>query len=100
ADIHNHLGIAYSASGLIKEGIAEFKRALEINPRFVDALLNLAITLRDNGQTQEAKAKFAQALEIEPDNPIALSNLGQSEPSCPAPAPNADESTDSTRRAA
>ncbi len=64
ADAFNLLGLAYAMVGRREEAIAEFDRSLALNPRYVDAHLNRAITLSDLGRSDEAAEAFraAQAL--------------------------------------
>jgi len=61
ADAHHLLGLAYSAIDQRAEALAEFDRALELNPRYVDALLNRAVTLNDLGRIDEASTAFVSA---------------------------------------
>jgi len=61
ADAHHLLGLAYSAIDQRAEALAEFDRALELNPRYVDALLNRAVTLNELGRTDEASTAFGAA---------------------------------------
>jgi len=58
-----------------------FRRALELDPRFVDALCNLGVLLKDTqGGSQrslaEAEALFRKALALRPTCPSGLINLG------------------------
>ena len=61
ADAHNLLGLAYSLVGRPEAALAEFDRSLELNPRYVDAHLNRAVTLNDAGRYDDATAAFAAA---------------------------------------
>lgn len=61
ADAHHLLGLAYAAIDQKVEALAEFDRALELNPRYVDAYLNRAVTLNDLGRYDEAAAAFSEA---------------------------------------
>jgi len=61
ADAYNLLGLATAAVGQREEALAQFDRALELNPRYVDALLNRAVTLNELGRYDEAGAAFAAA---------------------------------------
>jgi protein O-mannosyl-transferase len=63
ARAQNNLGTALGRSDA---AIARFRRALEIDPRFVIAHVNLGIALAGNGQVTEAIAHFQKALEIQP----------------------------------
>ena len=61
ADAHHLLGLAYAMVGQREEALTEFDRALALNPRYVDAHLNRAVTLNDLGRSDEATAAFAAA---------------------------------------
>ncbi len=61
ADAHNLLGLATSAVGRQEEALGEFDKALTLNPRYVDALLNRAVTLNELGRYEEAAEAFRQA---------------------------------------
>jgi tetratricopeptide (TPR) repeat protein len=61
ADAYNILGLAYSMVGQRDEGLTAFDRALELNPRYVEAHLNRAVTLSDLGRSDEAATAFANA---------------------------------------
>jgi tetratricopeptide (TPR) repeat protein len=61
ADAHHLLGLALSMSGQPLEALAEFDRALALNPRYVDAHLNRAVTLNELGRYDDAVAAFAAA---------------------------------------
>jgi len=61
ADAHHLLGLAFSMAGQPAEALAEFERALALNPRYVDAHLNRAVTLNELGRYDDAVAAFASA---------------------------------------
>jgi len=61
ADAHNLLGLAHAMVGHREDALAEFDRALALNPRYVDAHLNRAVTLSDLGRGDEATRAFAEA---------------------------------------
>ncbi len=61
ADAHHLLGLAYSMIGQPAEALAQFDRALELNPKYVDAHLNRAVTLNELGRYDDAVAAFAAA---------------------------------------
>ncbi len=64
ADAHHLLGLAYSLVGQLEPALEEFDRALVLNPRYVDAHLNRAVTLNDLGRYDDASGAIvaAQAL--------------------------------------
>ena len=49
AGAHNNLGVLYYQKGLIEDAIAEFVRALELDPRMQVAQSNLDIAYRESG---------------------------------------------------
>jgi tetratricopeptide (TPR) repeat protein len=57
--------------------MAEFRRALALDPKFSLAHFNLGLALRDKGQLDEAITEYRQAIRHEPDFAGAHCNLGQ-----------------------
>jgi tetratricopeptide (TPR) repeat protein len=64
ADAHNLLGLALALVGRREDALVEFGRALDLNPRYVDALLNRAVVLSDLGRDGEAAATFHEAQQL------------------------------------
>lgn len=64
ADAHHLLGLAYAMVGQGEAALGAFDRALELNPRYVDAHLNRAVTLNDLGRAEEAAAAFSAAQRL------------------------------------
>lgn len=59
----------------------ELERALEINPSYVPALINLGNLAEDHGDRAGAKAAYDRALAVDPSNLLALARLaGVSDP--------------------
>jgi predicted CXXCH cytochrome family protein len=65
AGAHFNLGIAYGALGN-EEEIAEYKRALEIDPDFVLAYLNWGGALYSKGRYEEAIQVYRQGINVNP----------------------------------
>lgn len=61
ADVYNMLGVIYHLGGRIKDAIRSFERALKINPGYMEAATNLAITYNDIGQYEKAKNALNKA---------------------------------------
>jgi len=59
----NLLGIALMTSGHREEATVQFKKALQVDPRFHPALKNLAINELAVGQNKDAKIHFEQAVK-------------------------------------
>lgn len=65
ADVHHLLGVCYGLVGRPADALESFERALEINPRYVEALINRAITLHELGRYEEARVSFEMASEAD-----------------------------------
>lgn len=57
------LGLAYSKSGLGKEALAQFRRAVELDPEFGSAYFEWGKVLRQNGEYKEAGRILELALK-------------------------------------
>ena len=73
---HNSLGGAYIEDGDVARGEAEFRKALAISPRNLDARVNLANALARQDRTDEAIAAYRAVLEIDRTLPDIHNNLG------------------------
>jgi Tfp pilus assembly protein PilF len=74
------LGLAYSQLGKYDEAIVAFRRALAINPYYVDVRNDLGAALVLSGKRTEGRAEWVAAYN-EPTNPtpdLSARNLGQS----------------------
>lgn len=78
AVIHNLKGMAYRfqynqlrSADLKEKEIAAFKKAIEMDPKFIPALVNLGSTYYFSDQKKEAAEQFKRALEIMPQHPEA-----------------------------
>jgi tetratricopeptide (TPR) repeat protein len=61
ADVHHLLGVSLSLLGQATRALGELERALELNPRYVEALIHRGLVLNDMGRTEEAAEAFNQA---------------------------------------
>ena len=62
ADVYNMLGVIHHDRGRFDEAQASFEEALQINPNYTEAALNLAVTYNDLGRYDEAKRIYGAAL--------------------------------------
>src|SRR5207302_7539560 len=62
ADVHHMLGIVYHQLGEFESAQKAFAKALEINPGYVEAALNLAIVCNDLGQYERAQQVYGDAV--------------------------------------
>ena len=69
ADIHNMLGVIQHDRGCLEEARDAFKRALELNPHYTEAALNLAVTCNDLGDYEHAQAVYRGALRKSEQGP-------------------------------
>jgi tetratricopeptide (TPR) repeat protein len=63
ADAQHLLGLSYELLGKPERALAAFDRALERNPRYVEAHVHRGIVLAGIGREEEATQAFAQARE-------------------------------------
>ncbi|MFQ5597747.1 MAG: tetratricopeptide repeat protein [Nitrospiria bacterium] len=63
AEIHNKLGIIACHQGDLKQGVSHFEKALDINPHYTEASLNLTIAYNDIGEYDKAVGIFSRAAE-------------------------------------
>jgi tetratricopeptide (TPR) repeat protein len=61
ADVHHLLGVSLSLLGQRERALAEFGRALELNPRYLEALIHQGLVLYEMGRETEAEASFRRA---------------------------------------
>src|SRR6476660_10142041 len=60
ADVHDMLGVIAHSRGNFLVAERHFERALEINPAYTEAALNLAVTYNDRGKYDAAKQVYAK----------------------------------------
>ncbi len=61
ADVHHLLGVSLSLLGQRDRALAEFARALELNPRYLEALIHQGLVLYEMGRDAEAEDSFRRA---------------------------------------
>ncbi len=61
ADVHHLLGVALSLLGHRERALAEFQRALALNPRYLEALIHQGLVLTELGRASEAEDSFRRA---------------------------------------
>src|SRR5206468_6460676 len=64
--VHNSLGAAYGNMGRTGEAIDHFRRAVELQPSYRDALANLATVYASIGRDAEAIDLFQRTIRLDP----------------------------------
>ncbi|HTY05097.1 MAG TPA: tetratricopeptide repeat protein [Gemmatimonadales bacterium] len=67
ADAHHLLGLSYSLVGQFDKALEELDEALELNPRYVEALVHRALVLNQLGREDEADASLRRAGQVGSD---------------------------------
>ena len=61
--------------GKVDDGVAQYREALRLDPRYAQAHYNLAVTLIQAGRREEAIAHLEEALRLDPDDANVSSEL-------------------------
>ncbi len=61
ADVYNMLGVIYFIDNRYDDAIRAFRRALDINPFYIEASLNLSIVYNETGEFDKAQQAYAAA---------------------------------------
>jgi Flp pilus assembly protein TadD len=67
-------GIAVAQRGLWREAIYRWERAIQIDPKYAEALNDLAIAYEHEGDLDKARVAYEKALELEPENALIKQN--------------------------
>ena len=67
-------GIAVAQRGLWREAIYRWERATQIDPKYAEALNNLAIAYEHEGDLEKARVAYEKALELAPNNALIKQN--------------------------
>lgn len=76
-EAHNQLGETYRMMGRNSEAMAEFERALEMDPSFAEARLNQGVMRLANNDVNGAKEAFNEAIHLNSKNYMAHYRLGE-----------------------
>ncbi|NYF49962.1 tetratricopeptide repeat protein [Tunturiibacter gelidoferens] len=69
-------GIALDGEEKHEEAIAEYQKAIELDPKDAHAYYDWGIALDGEGKHEEASAKYRKAIELDPKDAYAYSNWG------------------------
>ena len=73
---HNNLGLGYVSMGRMIEGIAEYRRAIQIRNWEPSMHTNLANSLAQIGQFEEAITEYKESIRLNPRDPGPVCNMG------------------------
>jgi tetratricopeptide (TPR) repeat protein len=73
---HYNRGLDLHQSGFINQAVAEYKAAIEADPRMEEAYSNLGVIYAAQHSYAKAKEAFLSALKIRPNRPTTLNGLG------------------------
>jgi tetratricopeptide (TPR) repeat protein len=63
ADVHHLIGVSLSLLGRSEEALTQFARALELNPRYLEALIHQGLVLSELGRSRESEESFRRAAD-------------------------------------
>src|SRR5262245_60971444 len=76
AKVHVSLGkLYYAEKGLYYESVQAYKKAIELDPGYLEARMGLAEVYEDKGLYREAIGEYRKVVEADPKNTGALYNL-------------------------
>jgi eukaryotic-like serine/threonine-protein kinase len=67
AAVHYVAGLIYDDEGQYEQAVADFQRAIELEPRNGDAWRRLGKTYEHNNQANLAQSAYLRAIEVQPD---------------------------------
>jgi Flp pilus assembly protein TadD len=70
AETYNGLGFVLARQGRADEAVAEFRKAIEVNPKFTPAYNNLAEALVKQGKLEEAESAYRRSLAEKPSEAV------------------------------
>lgn len=75
--LYNMLGLVCAQNNKINDAIQNYKEAIRINPKYIDAYNNLALTYYNLGEVNKAIENLQKALKINENFYIAHNNLAK-----------------------
>ena len=72
----NNFGAELVKQGKLDEAIVEFQRAVELDPDYTAAHLNLGYVYERSGRIEESITEYRKTIALEPTNFSACNNLG------------------------
>ena len=73
--LQNISGAAHAGLGRLTDAITSYKKAIAIEPNYVDAYYNLGFALREKGNLEEAVKNFNKVISLNPNYVDAYNNM-------------------------
>ena len=73
--MYNTLGSAFLSQGNLDEAIRQYRKAMQVNPRYAESYNNLGYLFQSQGKLDEAISQYRQALQIRPNSVETHYNL-------------------------
>ncbi len=73
---YNNRGIAYYDKKDLDRAIADFSKAIQLDPKYAIAYNNRGVAYRDKGDFDDAVADFSDAIRLDPNYAFAYGNRG------------------------
>src|SRR5712692_6020929 len=74
---HYYTGIDFFSDGKMEEAIAEYQKALELDPKFTDALHGLAQSYYAKNDYDNCISTAQRIIEIDPDDILAYTSISR-----------------------
>jgi len=74
---HYDQGFNFFAKGQVEEAIAEYKKAVELDPQFTMAYLALSMAYEKKGMIDEAIEAIKRAIDLDPNDPLFHTSLSR-----------------------
>jgi tetratricopeptide (TPR) repeat protein len=74
---YNNIGSVYFHQGEYQRAIQNYRRAIQLAPRYSDAYFNLAAVYEQMGRLDESIEAYLNAIDADPNNPAPYFRLGR-----------------------
>ncbi len=74
---HYEQGFNFFVKGMVDEAIAEYQKAITLDPQFTMAYLALSMAYEKKEALDEAIATIKKAIELDPEDPLLHTSLSR-----------------------
>lgn len=75
-ELYNYLGLAYSKINKMDNAIHYYKKAISLNPKYLNAYNNLGLAYNKTHNFKNAYKTFLKMVKIDAKNPVYYNNIG------------------------